>query len=82
MAKTLISLIDTDEVKNILAVYFGCDDDKDEKMKLLTKCIEDGTIDGFIYDTFDTWVWEEYWHAVEDSVIEWANDTLDKAEKE
>lgn len=82
MAKTLVSLIDTEEVENILNFYYECDDDKDEKIKLLMERVEDGTINGFIHDTFDTWVWEQYWDAVEDAVMDWANDTLDKAEKE
>lgn len=80
MAKTLMPLIDTEEVENIIKTYYECDEDCDAKVELLMGCVEDGTIKGFLYDTFDTWAFENYWEVVEQAVMDWAKDVIGKTD--
>ena len=80
MAKDLMPLIDTEEVEHILHTYYECDEDCDAKVDLLMKCVEDGTIKDFLYETFDTWAFQNYWEVVEDAVMDWSKDVLSKAD--
>ena len=80
MAKSLISLLDTEEVEQIVSTYYECDENHDAIVELLMKCVDDGTLDSFIYDTFETWAWENYWEIVQDAVTEWAKDVVSRAD--
>ena len=79
MAEVIMPLLDTDEVQNILHTYFEGDDDYDAIMELLMGSVGDGTIKDFVYDTFDTWAFENYWECVEVAVTDWANDLIGRA---
>jgi len=80
MAKAIMHLIDTDEVRVILRFYFADDEDRDAKVELLMGCVEDGSIEDYIYDTFGTRDFDNYWQCVEDAVTDWADDVLDRAD--
>lgn len=73
MAKTLFPLLETDEVEQILRDMYT-DEDEQETLERLLGCIEDGTISSYIYDTFDTWAFENYWDVVNSAVMDWAHD--------
>lgn len=76
MAKTIVSLLDTDEVENILSFYLEEDEDKEAKAKLLMGRVEDGTLNHYVMDTFGGWIWENYWDEVENAVMRWADYVL------
>ena len=73
MTKTLVALLDTDEVEQILRDMYT-DEDEQETLERLLGCIEDGTIESYIRDTFETWAFENYWNVVDSAVMDWAND--------
>ncbi len=74
-----IPIIDQDEVETIVKARYECDEDAEAIIALLTSCINDGTINDFLYDTLDTWAWENYWEVVQDAVLDWARDVLGRA---
>ena len=74
-----IPIIERDEVEHIISCHYECEEDAEAIIALLTSCINDGTILDFLYDTLDTWAWENFWSVVESAVIDWSNDVLYKA---
>ena len=78
MAKTLVSLLDTEEVEQIVSTYYEDDENHDAIVELLMSQV-DGVTD-FVYDTFEGWTWERYWEEVEDAVTEWAKDVVSRAD--
>lgn len=79
MAVDLMPLIDTDEVEQILCDRYT-EEDEQETLQMLLSRMTDGTIKSFIYDTFDTWAFENYWEVVESAVMDWADYTASKKE--
>ena len=77
--KMIIPLIESDEVKHIVTTHFECDEDCDAKVELLMSRLDDGTIKQFIYDTFDTWAFSNFWDVVESAVTDWADDVIGEA---
>lgn len=80
MAKDLVALIDTEEVEHIFDFYFEDDEDKEEKVTYLMDRVEDGTINHYIGETFDSWFWQQYWEQVEAAVMDWADYALNDKE--
>jgi len=79
MAHVIMPLLETDEVENILKCRYEGDENCDAIMKLLMARAEDGSMLDFLYETFDTWSFENYWSEVEQAVFDWADDLLEQA---
>ena len=82
MANVIMPLLDTDEVRQILEIAFDVYDEDGEpaKLDLCMSMVNDGSIKSFIYDTFDTWAFENYWDIVEQAVRDWAYDVVSKSD--
>lgn len=78
MAKSLISLLDTEEVEQIVSTYYEDDENHDAIVELLMSQVD--SVTDFVYDTFDGWTWGRYWEEVEVAVTEWAKDVVSRAD--